>query len=213
MTHAIFGDARAAAGNVVGYRGRGFRWAVTVRDPGGSDELAELIARVAEGDRTAFARLFGHFAPRVKSYMARLGAEPLLAEELAQETLLIVWRRAATFDPAKAAPSTWIFRIARNLRIDAGRRDARPIATPDPSDAAEPEPTPDATLEALQSGSRVRQALGGLPAEQAAVIRLAFFYDKPQSEIAEELRLPLGTVKSRLRLALGRLRAALGDLA
>jgi len=173
--------------------------------------MIEAIA--ARGDRGAFAALFGHFAPRVKSYMLRLGADPRLADELAQETLLAVWRKAAAFDPAKAAPSTWIFTIARNLRIDAARRARRVEPADDPSDAADAEPAPDEALVAAQSETRVRQALASLPLEQAEVVRLSFFSDKPHSEIAAELRLPLGTVKSRLRLAMRRLRDLLGDLA
>jgi RNA polymerase sigma-70 factor (ECF subfamily) len=176
--------------------------------------FADMIAAIAaSADRSAFAALFDHFAPRVKSYMLRLGADGPLAEELAQETLLTVWRRAAAFDRAKAAPSTWIFTIARNLRIDAARRDRRISAVDDPADAPDAEPTPDAALAAAQSGGLVRAALGKLPPEQAEVVRLSFFSDKPHSEIAEELELPLGTVKSRLRLAMARLRELLGDLA
>jgi RNA polymerase sigma-70 factor (ECF subfamily) len=177
--------------------------------------FADMIGAIAaHSDRAAFAVLFGHFAPRVKSYMLRLGAEPSLAEELAQETLLAVWRKAAAFDPAKAAASTWIFTIARNLRIDAARRDRRGAdPAEDASDAPDPEPTPDAILAASQSEARVRSALLDLPPEQAEVVRLSFFSDKPHAEIAEELKLPLGTVKSRLRLAMGRLRDLLGDLA
>ena len=179
-----------------------------------SQGFAEMIGAIAaRGDRGAFAALFGHFAPRVKSYMLRLGADPRLADELAQETLLTVWRKAAAFDPAKAAPSTWIFTIARNLRIDAARRARRVEPADDPSDAADAEPAPDEALVAAQSETRVRQALASLPLEQAEVVRLSFFSDKPHSEIAAELRLPLGTVKSRLRLAMRRLRDLLGDLA
>jgi len=149
----------------------------------------------------------------VKSNLRRLGAAPQLAEELAQETLLAVWRKAAAFDRAKAAPSTWIFTIARNLRIDAARRSRRGDPVEDPSDTPDAEPTPDAVLAAAQSEGRIQQALGALPPEQAEVVRLSFFSDKPHSEIAEALKLPLGTVKSRLRLAMARLRDLLGDLA
>jgi RNA polymerase sigma-70 factor (ECF subfamily) len=178
------------------------------------DGFADKIGAIAAtADRAAFVALFEHFAPRVKSYMLRLGAEPQLAEELAQETLLAVWRKAAAFDRAKAAPSTWIFTIARNLRIDAARRSHRGDPVDDPSDAPDAEPAPDAALCAVQSEGRVREALGALPPEQALVVRLSFFSDKPHSEIAEELKLPLGTVKSRLRLAMARLRDLLGDLA
>ena len=176
--------------------------------------FADMIGAIAaHADREAFASLFGHFAPRVKSYMLRLGAEPAQAEELAQETMLSVWRKAAAFDRAKAAPSTWIFTIARNLRIDAARRGRRGDPAPDPSDEPDAARTPDAVLAATQSEHRIRAALSALPAEQAEVVRLSFFSDKPHSEIAEALQLPLGTVKSRLRLAMGRLRDLLGDLA
>jgi RNA polymerase sigma-70 factor (ECF subfamily) len=178
------------------------------------EDFADLIAAIStRADRGAFTQLFDYFAPRVKSYMLRLGAEPQLAEELAQETLLVVWRKAAAFDRAKAAPSTWIITIARNLRIDAARRVRRVDLFDDPSDAPEGEPGPDAALVAAQSEDRVRIALGALPPEQAEVVRLSFFSDRPHSEIAEQLKLPLGTVKSRLRLAMGRLRDLLGDLA
>ena len=178
------------------------------------ESFADMIAAIAaSADRSAFAALFGHFAPRVKSYMLRLGAAPPLAEELAQETLLTVWRKAAAFDRAKAAPSTWIFTIARNLRIDAVRRDRRGEPADDPSDAPDAEPAPDAALAAAEAQGRIRHALLALPPEQAEIVRLSYFSDKPHSEIAEELSLPLGTVKSRLRLAMGRLRDLLGDLA
>lgn len=182
--------------------------------PVAGDGFADMIAAIAaHADRAAFAALFGHFAPRVKSYMLRLGAEPLQAEELAQETLLAVWRKASAFDRAKAAPSTWIFTIARNLRIDAARRERRHEPAEDPSDAPDAAPAPDAVLAATQSAGRVRHALMKLPPEQAEVVRLSFFSDKPHAEIAVALDLPLGTVKSRLRLAMGRLRDLLGDLA
>ena len=182
--------------------------------PAAADGFADMIGAIAaRSDRAAFASLFAHFAPRVKSYMLRLGAEPQVAEELAQETLLTVWRKAGAFDRAKAAPSTWIFTIARNLRIDAARRGRKSEPVEDPSDQPDAEPTPDAAFAAAQTEDRVRTALTALPPEQSQVVRLSFFSDKPHSEIAAELKLPLGTVKSRLRLAMGRLRDLLGDLA
>jgi RNA polymerase sigma-70 factor (ECF subfamily) len=176
--------------------------------------LSGYIVSIAQrGDRDAFARLFSHFAPRVKSYMLRLGAAPDAAEELAQETLLTVWRRAASFDPARAAASTWIFTIARNLRIDLSRRSGRVPPPDDPTTEAPAPALPDAALGVLQDEVRVAAAMAALPKEQAQVIALAFFADKAHSEIAGELGLPLGTVKSRLRLAMGRLRNALKDKA
>ncbi len=198
------------------------RRGATIRDPGTAMTLgvgettgvrmARLIQAIAaRGERDAFAALFEHFAPRVKSYLLRLGASPELAEEIAQETLLTVWRRAAAFDPARAAASTWIFTIARNLRIDAARRANRPIALDDPSDVAPSPISPDLVLAAVQDEARIGAAIATLPEEQSQVIQLAFFSDKPHSEIADELSLPLGTVKSRLRLAMARLRLLLGE--
>jgi RNA polymerase sigma-70 factor, ECF subfamily len=174
---------------------------------------ASIVAIAERGDRAAFATLFSHFAPRVKSYLLRLGASMESAEELAQETLLIVWRRAGAFDPGRAAASTWIFTIARNLRFDALRRERRPTAAGDPSDATGEPSAPDTLLVALQDEARIGRAIEELSVDQARVVRLAFFSDKPHSQIADELGLPLGTVKSRLRLAMGRLRALLGEAA
>lgn len=174
--------------------------------------LSACIVSIAErGDREAFVRLFSHFAPRVKSYLMRLGAPPEAAEEIAQETLLTVWRRAAAFDPNRAAASTWIFTIARNLRIDLSRREARVVRPEDPSRHETGPAAPDDALSALEDESRIGDAMAALPREQAQVVTLAFFADKAHSEIARDLGLPLGTVKSRLRLAMGRLRGVLAE--
>ena len=171
--------------------------------------LIEAIAR--RGDRVAFAALFNHFAPRVKSYMLRLGATQEAAEELAQETMLIVWRRAGAFDMSRAAASTWIFTIARNLRIDALRRERRASLGEDPSMSSPMPPLADAMISSMQDEARIASAIGTLSADQARVVREAFFSDKPHSVIATDLGLPLGTVKSRLRLAMARLRTLLGE--
>ena len=174
--------------------------------------LSACIVSIAErGDREAFAQLFSHFAPRVKSYLMRLGAVPEAAEELAQETLLTVWRRASAFDPTRAAASTWIFTIARNLRIDLSRREARGVPADDPSQHDPGPAAPDDALSSVEDEGRISRALATLPKEQAQVVALAFFADKPHSEIARDLGLPLGTVKSRLRLAMSRLRGALAE--
>lgn len=176
-------------------------------------EHARLIARIAEAsDREAFAELFRHFAPRIKGYLIRQGADGHTADELAQEAMLTVWRKAVQFDPAKASAATWIFTIARNLRIDALRKEKRPEIDPDdPALVPSQEPKPDETFEQAQHGRRLRDILTQLPDEQATVIRMSFFEDKPHSEIAAALGLPLGTVKSRIRLALGRFREAMGE--
>lgn len=181
--------------------------------PPTAQSFAEAIAAIAErGDRAAFEKLFNHFAPRLKSYLSRLGTSGERAEELAQETLLVVWRRAASFDPARAAPATWIFTIARNLRIDDARRQGRARdyeSLEDPTMALPAPAQPDHLLSVRQDQGRVSGAMRHLSADQINAVREAFFSDKPHSEIAADLGLPLGTVKSRLRLAIGKLRLAL----
>jgi RNA polymerase sigma-70 factor (ECF subfamily) len=176
---------------------------------------AALIQAIAGArDRAAFVDLFAYFAPRVKAWMLRAGANPTAAEELAQETMLAVWQKARLFDPARAGASTWIFTIARNLRIDALRRERHPSdLMPDPIEESESPLQADRVLAMAQQETRIRTALSLLPPEQADVIRKAFFEDKVHAEIEKELGIPLGTVKSRLRLAMNRLRVALGDLA
>ena len=173
-----------------------------------------LLRAVAEQhDRAAFATLFAYYAPRLKSYMARLGADPESAEELAQEAMLTVWRKAVLYDPGKAAAGTWIFTIARNLRVDTLRRERRPEFDPnDPSLLPEPTPRADDVLATVQESTRVRAAMERLSDEQARLVAMSFFDDKPHSAIAAELRLPLGTVKSRIRQALQRIRTELGAL-
>ena len=183
-------------------------------NPGSPPDHAALIASIAlHRDRAAFAELFAYFGPRVKAWMIRAGSNPTASEELAQETMLAIWQKARMFDPARAGASTWIFTIARNLRIDALRRERHPAdLMPDLTEEAEEPPQADRVLVISQQETRIRAALSLLPVEQADVIRKAFFEDKVHAEIEKELGIPLGTVKSRLRLALNRLRGMLGDL-
>lgn len=178
-----------------------------------ADEHAALLRRVAEKqDRDAFQRLFEHFAPRVKAYLMRGGASAQTAEDLAQEAMLILWRKAALFDPAKASAATWLFTIARNLRIDSLRRERRSGLDPDdPSLLPQSERGADEILQARAIESAVSNALRGLPPSQSEIVVQSFLLDKPHSQIAAEMGVPLGTVKSRLRLAIARLRAALGE--
>ena len=182
-------------------------------EPIADAEFAALIRAIAErGDRAAFARLFGHFAPRVKAYLQRGGTPPSTAEELVQEVMLTVWQRSALFDASKAGASTWIFTIARNKRIDRLRSEGRaPIDHDDPTFSAAPHTPPVEAMQAAQEARSLRAAIGELSPEQAAVIRLHYFASKPHSEIARDLDLPIGTVKSRLRLGIERLRKGLGE--
>lgn len=171
--------------------------------------LAGLVARIAEArDRQAFALLFRHFAPRIKAYVMRVGADSASAEEIMQEAMLTIWRRAHQFDPSIAAVSTWVFTIARNKRIDVIRRERLPAAeieTLATADAA------DIAFEEAENVVRLRAALRALPPTQSALLEMAYFQDKSHHAIADETNIPLGTVKSRIRLGLGKLRDALKD--
>lgn len=178
-----------------------------------AERMAALMVSIAGHDRTAFASFFSYYAPRVKSYLRRQRADERMAEDLMQEVMLTVWRKAELFDPAKASVGTWVFTIARNRLIDAMRRQNRPDLDPeDPSLAPEAPVPADVGLATLQIGQRVRNAMASLPADQAEVVTLSFIEGIPHSEIADRLSIPLGTVKSRLRLAFVRLRPALEDL-
>lgn len=176
------------------------------------DPFAVLIQAVAASrDREAFAALFDHFAPRLKAWMMKSGAAPQAAEDFAQDAMLTVWRKAELYDARRAAASTWIFTIARNLRIDSLRRDARRTPSPEIDLAPEPAPDPEAEVQAHDEAARIAVLLNGLSEEQRTVLRLSFYKDRPHSEIAERLGLPLGTVKSRIRRALMELRTRLED--
>jgi RNA polymerase sigma-70 factor (ECF subfamily) len=192
---------------------------MTTEDNGtaGTAAWGALIEAVAvRQDRAAFAGLFEYFAPRIKAYMQRSGASEASAEELAQETMLMVWRKAALFDPASSGASAWIFTIARNLRIDSHRRAARGGMTEvldiDLEFQVDERPQPDSQMATSQSEQRIRSALAQLSPEQMRVVELSFYEDKAHAEIAQMLGIPLGTVKSRLRLAMNRLRNLLSEL-
>jgi RNA polymerase sigma-70 factor (ECF subfamily) len=178
----------------------------------GADRMTALLLRVAAADRNAFAELYGHYGPRLRAYMRKLGADAAVAEDLAQEAMAAVWNKARLFDPAKANANTWIFTIARNRRIDLIRRERRPeIDANDPSLQNEAPDSPEQTIVARRNAAAIRDALADLPSDQADVIRMSFFEDRPHAAIAAELGVPLGTVKSRVRLAFRRFRIALGE--
>ena len=162
----------------------------------------------ANQDQQAFAELFSYFAPRVKAFLIKSGANPGLAEECTQEVMATLWHKAHLFDPSRAGVSTWIFTIARNKKIDALRKQRRP----------EPEDLtwgPEAELEAAdvlalqQEIKNLSKAIAGLPEQQRDLIKRAYYGDLSHSEIATETGLPLGTIKSRIRLALVKLRQTL----
>jgi len=172
-----------------------------------------LIEAVAlDRDRDAFAQLFVYFAPRLKAWLIRSGAAPGAAEDFAQDAMLTVWRKADLFDARKAGAATWIFTIARNRRLDLLRRDNRNLPVPEIALTGEDIRQPDDLLSMAQDAQRVREALAQLDGPQIEVLRLAFFLERPHSEIARTLGLPLGTVKSRIRNAMIKLRSILEPL-
>lgn len=175
---------------------------------------AQWVARVRNiaqhQDRKAFAEVFRHFAPRVKGFLIKSGADESLAEECMQDVMATLWHKAHMYDPARASVATWVFTIARNRKIDLLRRYARP----EPEDLSwGPQAEPDqADAIALQQDTeRLAEAMRQLPEKQRQLIERAYFGDLTHSEIAAETGLPLGTIKSRIRLALERLRHAMGN--
>ncbi|MEM9579757.1 MAG: sigma-70 family RNA polymerase sigma factor [Pseudomonadota bacterium] len=172
------------------------------------DWIAQIIAIRDKQDQRAFAEVFSHFAPRVKSFLMKGGADAALAEECTQEVMATLWRKAHMFDPSRASVATWIFTIARNRKIDALRKQRRP----EPEDLPwGPEHEPDAVevIGLNQETAKLAEAIAELPAKQRKLIESAYFGDLSHSEIAKATGLPLGKIKSRIRLALERLRRAM----
>lgn len=182
-------------------------------DEGEKLQFQNLVKAVAENrDRLAFATLFDYYGPRLKSWLMRQKMNAQESEDLVQDVMIVLWHKAHLYDPAKSSLSTWLFRIARNRRIDAARRQkSRVLDETDPSLIPE---SPVAADDVVETGDRealVKAALQQLPAEQVELIRMAFFLGQSHSEIAGNTGLPLGTVKSRLRLAFGKLKKLLAE--
>lgn len=172
---------------------------------------AALLQRIAVSrDRAAFADVFDAFGPRVKAFMMRKGATPDQAEDLVQEAMIAVWNKAALYVPERGSVATWIFTIARNLRIDRLRREkSNQFTDIDDYDAESPDMPQDVALGRTQEDVQVTKALAQIPAEQRELLLMSYVEDLPQSEIALRLKIPLGTVKSRMRLAYRRMRKLL----
>lgn len=203
-------------------RRRGVRRVMTTATPTAKgNDLDDLItadmtlhlASVGRSkDMKAFEALFRHFGPRIRSFMLKRACDGPLAEELMQETMMMVWRKADQFDAERGNAAAWIFTIARNVRIDNLRKSKRPEFDPnDPAFVPDEPEAPDSYFEKDQNADRIRRALSELPAEQAVLLKMSFFEELPHSQIAEKTNLPLGTVKSRIRAAFSRLRHALGE--
>jgi RNA polymerase sigma-70 factor (ECF subfamily) len=181
----------------------------TVENGTAEEDWAALLIRVRDcRDKAAFAALYRQFAPRVKAFLMKSGAGAAVAEEAAQDVMATLWQKAALYDPARASVATWVFTIARNRRIDALRR-----TRPEPEDlpwGPEPEPDQAEAYEAAEDTRRLGEAIAQLPQKQRELIERAYYGELSHTEIAAETGLPLGTIKSRIRLALERLRQQLG---
>ncbi|WP_373636908.1 sigma-70 family RNA polymerase sigma factor [Yoonia sp. BS5-3] len=206
-------DASRQVSAYNGLKARGFRkpgaQKVTIEETSKRKAWIIQVEAVRDHkDKAAFAEIFGYFAPRVKSFLMKSGASPELAEECTQEVMATLWNKAHLFDPTKASVSTWIFTIARNRNIDMLRKQRRP----EPEDlpwGPEAEPEQAEALGLQQETEQLGEAISKLPPEQRKLIEKAYFGDLSHSEIAAETGLPLGTIKSRIRLALDRLRHAM----
>ena len=176
--------------------------------------MSDLLQKVAQSrDVEAFRKLFELYGPRVKSYMMRQGADSTTAEDLAQETLLIVWRKAQLYSDEKGSATTWIFTIARNLRIDRLRREVSWQPLPENRDEeASDAPDPEEEVTEKERREKVRSVLATLPPDQSEVVTLSYVEGLSHSEIAERRGLPLGTVKSRMRLAYQKVKEAVEDI-
>lgn len=192
-------------------RARPQRFLMSTSAPKTDSERADLIADIAErGDRSAFIALFEFYAPRIKGQAMRFGLSADMAEDVAQDAMLAVWRRAGQFDAARGSASAWIFTIATNARTDRLRRDRR-LTSAVELDADSIALSVDAADGASLDAARVSSYVQSLPEQQRHILHLSFFRDLPHAEIARTLDIPLGTVKSRIRLAIGKLRQAMKD--
>lgn len=171
--------------------------------------MAQVQAIGLQKDAAAFADLFHHFAPRIKAFLLKSGADMTLAEECMQDVMATVWRKAHLFDPTRASVATWIFTIARNRKIDLLRKSRRPEPEELPwGPEAGPEQLEVVALQ--QDSAKLARAMQDLPAKQRDLIERAFYGDLTHKEIADQTGLPLGTIKSRIRLAIERLRHSMG---
>ncbi|SDW61903.1 RNA polymerase sigma-70 factor, ECF subfamily [Litoreibacter albidus] len=179
--------------------------------PSFSEQTTWMLAVKNDRDRSAFAALFDHFAPRLKGFIMRSGVGSAQAEEIVQDVMLTVWRKADQFDPARAQVSAWIYQVTRNRQIDVLRKERRPI----PEELIEDDVCDTDAGQILaveQEADHLRQALLQLSPDQRKMIEQAYLGELTHQEISTQTGLPLGTIKSRIRLGLERLRHALKDI-
>ena len=176
-----------------------------------ANPFVAAILNIAESqDISSFKKIFEYFSPRLKSFLMKSGAEENIAEEIIQETMTIIWTKADYYDPKVASPSTWIYTIARNKKIDILRKSRKAILE-DIETAVLPavEPKTEENIEHDQKFDMIAQHLDALPKDQLNLLKMNFFEEKSHGEISELTGIPLGTVKSRIRLALEKIRGKL----
>lgn len=176
-----------------------------------SNQTIWMLAVRDDRDKAAFAELFDFFAPRLKGFIMRSGTTSAQAEEIVQDVMLTVWRKASMFDPHRAQVSAWIYQIARNRHVDIKRKENRPVPEELYEDS-ENEPDANQVLAMEQEAGQLKQALAQLNADQREMIEKAYLGELTHSEISAQTGLPLGTIKSRIRLGLERLRRELKGL-
>lgn len=170
-----------------------------------SEQTLWMLAVRDKRDRVAFGQLFDHFAPRLKGVICRSGISQGQAEDIVQDVMLTVWRKAHLFDPQRAQVSSWIYQIARNRQIDVIRKERRPV----PEELKQPEEVQEDASQIValeQETTRLREALARLKPAQREMVEKAYLGELSHSDIRAETGLPLGTIKSRIRLGLERLR-------
>nr|WP_322866983.1 sigma-70 family RNA polymerase sigma factor [Aquicoccus sp. G2-2]MEA1114299.1 sigma-70 family RNA polymerase sigma factor [Aquicoccus sp. G2-2] len=170
-----------------------------------------MLAVRDDRDQECFVALFDYFAPRLKGFVMRSGAGSAQAEEIVQEVMLTVWRKAEQFDPTRAHVSAWIYQIARNRQIDMFRKERRPMPE-ELRDESNTEPDANEIMAIEQEASHLKQALARLKPDQREVIERAYMGELSHQEISSATGLPLGTIKSRIRLGLEKLRHELKEL-
>jgi RNA polymerase sigma factor (sigma-70 family) len=173
-----------------------------------NDHLSNCLHDIAENQsKDSFKTIFKYFAPRLKSYLIKLGAVDNQAEEVIQEVMIAVWTKSASYDKSKSSVGTWIYTIARNKRIDKIRKEKRHYLSESDEGLEIPvESTQEKEIFSSEISVKLSKHIENLPKEQGKLLKLSYFYDKTHADISEELNIPLGTVKSRIRLALIKMR-------
>ncbi len=172
------------------------------------EQLSNCLSEIAlHQDKSAFNTIFNYFAPRLKSYLIKVGSTETQAEGVIQEVMIAVWTKASSYDNNKSSVGTWIYTIARNKRIDKIRKDKRHYLSESDEGLEIPvQSTQENEIFSSQVSASLKKQIENLPEDQGKLLKMSYFYDKTHADISEELSIPLGTVKSRIRLALTKMR-------